>query len=304
MVTLTLVQKPLLNFCIILRSRILGFSMVTMLAKGLPGVRKDEKKILELLNTLSLKNHGPSKYVLALKYLDNNIMDNKNIKTFSEDEKVKIEKGIALLEEAAALGYAQACAQLGHMYQKGIFVEENVNKAFHYLTLAAKDEDFSEAQFLLGNCYNYGAGAKKDLLKAHELYLKAATRGLSVAQHNVALSFEKGIKNPSFQEGGPEYLIEKEMWKAVEYYTLAAEQGFQLSCLNLGKHYLYGLKDGSIKQDVKLARKFFERCLAVDSEFKVQAELYLEDVKEVEKSQENSKFSREIKSGERFCVII
>ena len=69
----------------------------------------------------------------------------------------------------------------------------------------------------LGDCYQYGLGTDKDLVKGFECYLKGANRNNDEACYKVGQCFEKGIGT------------DKDMERAEEYYSLAAVREPQAS---------------------------------------------------------------------------
>jgi TPR repeat protein len=60
-----------------------------------------------------------------------------------------------------------------------------------YQQAAAKG--LADADFNLGHCYQKGVGIVQDLARAHECYERAAFRGHAAAQNNLGVMLEKGI---------------------------------------------------------------------------------------------------------------
>lgn len=112
-----------------------------------------------------------------------------------------IERGLAILRNAAEKGNADAQFTLGVIYAGGRFdvkepyfedasrdyartmFGENIDfkRAAYWYTLAAK-QDHCAAMYMLGLAYKEGAGVEQDLVKATELMKKAAEQGHSYAQ--------------------------------------------------------------------------------------------------------------------------
>ena len=105
-------------------------------------------------------------------------------------------------------------------------------------------EKSAEEQFDLAVNYEFGQlGSVQDISKAFSFYTKSAERGLSKAQHNLALMYENG-KGVSINQQ-----------KAIFWYTKAAEQGLSLSQFNLAQ--LYSSENvGNFKEAIR----WYEEC--------------------------------------------
>lgn len=105
-------------------------------------------------------------------------------------------------------------------------------------------EKSAEEQFNLAVNYEFGQlGSVQDISKAFSFYTKSAERGLSKAQHNLALMYENG-KGVSINQQ-----------KAIFWYTKAAEQGLSLSQFNLAQ--LYSSENvGNFKEAIR----WYEEC--------------------------------------------
>ena len=90
------------------------------------------------------------------------------------------------LEEVIELcenGDPEACAFMGKEYYFGWRIDQDIDKAFRYLSVAAESGD-STSQFLLAFLYGSSRGTEKDNEKALELFLKAAEQGVPEAMYN------------------------------------------------------------------------------------------------------------------------
>lgn len=103
---------------------------------------------------------------------------------------------------------------LGESYEKGIDVEENLEKAFYYYEKAAQSGD-PAALNKLGNMYAQGKGCTKNASKAATYYLAAAEKGNKYAQHNIAFCYWDGVG------------IEKDREAAVMWMRRSAAQGYE-----------------------------------------------------------------------------
>jgi TPR repeat protein len=87
----------------------------------------------------------------------------------------------------------------------------------------------------LGDCYQNGIGAKKNEIKAFELYTEAAEKGHIAAIYVLGYCYENGIGT------------QKNEIKAFELYTEAAEKGDVLAMYNLGNCYANGIGTKKMK---------------------------------------------------------
>ena len=69
----------------------------------------------------------------------------------------------------------------GACYLNGLGVEEDEKRALYWVQKAA-EQDYADAQVVLGNFYSEGIGAEKDERKAFEWFKKAAEQGKAEAQ--------------------------------------------------------------------------------------------------------------------------
>ena len=67
-------------------------------------------------------------------------------------------------------------------------------------------------QTVAGNCYFFGTGTKKDLVKAASFYRKAADRGDPSAEYNLGFCYEMGFG------------VEKDFTAAKKWYRRAADK--------------------------------------------------------------------------------
>ena len=93
----------------------------------------------------------------------------------------KLQKVIELCEE----GDPEMCAFLGKEFYFGWNIPQDLDRAFRYLTTAAKAGD-ALSQFLLGFMYWSGRGTEPNLDEALRLFLLAAEQGVPEAMYNVA----------------------------------------------------------------------------------------------------------------------
>jgi TPR repeat protein len=119
---------------------------------------------------------------------------------------------VALFQQAAAQGHADAQYNLGQCYHNGDGVPKDMAKAAEWCGKAAAQGD-AKAQYNLGDCYYNGDGVPEDKAKAAEWWGKAAAQGDANAQFKLGVCYYSG-------DGVPE-----DKAKAAEWYGKAAAQG-------------------------------------------------------------------------------
>ena len=88
---------------------------------------------------------------------------------------------------------------LGKMYERGIGVPKNLDKAFYFFNAVATAYDNMDAQYSLGNIYSNNDFSRKDLSKAKEWYLKAVMNGHYLASQKLEtldLGYKNSMKTP------------------------------------------------------------------------------------------------------------
>jgi TPR repeat protein len=174
------------------------------------------------------------------------------------------EQGIQFFITAANQGHAPSQFNLGQFYLYGRLVEKDIEKAFHYLQLAADQGEVSSLR-LLGNlyltrsfCYNtLQVSLERECLK--ELADSKVIFDITSSIEGVE---EKGLKYlqaaadqyhaPSLYQLAVHYLtgeyIEKNREKAMNYLFASAEQNYLFSLPHVIKTLLFGT--GGIAKDV------------------------------------------------------
>lgn len=137
------------------------------------------------------------------------------------------DKAYTYLQQAAARHYVPAERQLGLFYRSGVLVPQNMEKAFYWLSRAARND--SQSQYFLGNMYLTGEGVPKNYYKALKLYEKAAGCGYAEAQDTLAAIYYWG------------YIVEQDLAKALYWHEQAAAQGLASSQYCLACMYFKGI---------------------------------------------------------------
>lgn len=111
---------------------------------------------------------------------------------------------------------------IGWMYENDFLGVPNKKKALQYYT-KSMDLGYAKAYNSVGKFLNYGIECQKDVIRAGEMYLKAAKLGDINAMLNAAFLYEKDKSQVK--------IAEKNFLKAIEY-------GSHFGILRLGKLYM------------------------------------------------------------------
>ena len=180
-------------------------------------------------------------------------------------------KSIEWFKKSSEQGYAKAQAYLGIWYLKGLNVAQDkvkarelLQKAFSTLKEMAEKGD-PESQYILSALYGLDSdsGIDKDVLKAKEWLMKAATQGFVEAQSAVANRYEHGWDN-----------FPKDISKAMELYEKAAIQGDEMAPFNLGMIY----QNKIVPKDSINAIKWLEKASAQGNQFASSAQFVLGEI--------------------------
>lgn len=135
------------------------------------------------------------------------------------------------LRECSEQGYASASEYLYHCYENGYGVEKDEQEARRYLQLAA-DQGDDKSRRILAAYHSATDGNTEALVAAAKeiaKLIKAANRGNTIAQYELACCYEKG-------EG-----VEKDEQEAFNWYEKAAERGPYKEESTKMAHYKVGL---------------------------------------------------------------
>lgn len=148
---------------------------------------------------------------------------------------------------------ASALFHQGMMYDFGVGVEQDLQKAFTHYLLAAKKE-YTPAQWEVGLMYETGRGTDKSNEKAFTHFLAAADKGYTPAQWKVGIKYMNGAGTTRDAE------------KAFYYSFLAADKGHPKAQFNVGIMYRGG--HGPLKDE----KKAFEYLLRAAKQSHVEAQ--------------------------------
>ncbi len=125
-----------------------------------------------------------------------------------KEKRYNPEESVALLKKAAAAGDAEAQFELARLYERGIGVPQDIEKALEHYWKAA-DNDFADAVNDLGFLhFQGGLGIVRDQKKAIGLFEKAAALRHPEAMFNLAALIDDGIVPGKSAEDSARYLYE------------------------------------------------------------------------------------------------
>ncbi len=199
------------------------------------------------------------------------------------------EQAIYWYEKAIAQGHVEACTNLAVLYiLQSPPQYRNPAKGFA-LAMRGAQGGSGRGMCVVGECYQYGVGAKRNYKLARQWYQKSWEAGYSLGGHYLAHIYlqglgvhkdwgkAQGILNTLAQEedwggalrhlgdmylsGGPG--IKRDYGKALGFYQRAAAQGNQGACFSLGQMYEKGM---GVKADREEAIAWYRRSMADTSD--------------------------------------
>ena len=139
---------------------------------------------------------------------------------------------------------------IGYKFYYGLEVERSYDEAAMWWKMAA-DENYHDAEFMLGVCYEKGLGVEQSYEEAFNLFMKAARGVNAKAQNAVGMCYEKG-------QG-----VEQSYKVAAKWYSMAAEQKNEEAMCNLGNCYRYGR---GVKRSYNEAVKWYKELGTKDAQ--------------------------------------
>jgi TPR repeat protein len=147
-------------------------------------------------------------------------------------------------ENAALAGSATAMRELGLLYESGVGVNQDYDKARHWFEKGAEHGD-SEAMDQLGGLYALGQGVVQNYPEARKWFEKSAAAGNAQAMNNLGWSYYMGY-------GGA-----RDEQQARQWYEKAVVAGNTSAMCNLGALYVE-----TEQPDYEQGRKWFEKGAA------------------------------------------
>ena len=136
-------------------------------------------------------------------------------------ESVLNEAVVALSQEKAEQGDANAQFMLGNMYRQGKGVSQDYKQAVSWYRKAA-DQGLAKAQLMLGVMYYEGRGVTQDYKQAVSWYRKAAEQGFAQAQTLLGSMYFEGRG------------VARDYQQAKEWFIKAVLQGDAVAMLGMG----------------------------------------------------------------------
>lgn len=141
-----------------------------------------------------------------------------------------------LLANAQA-GDVQAQYDLAHTY----YQDKQYEKSFGWFSKAAEN-NFADAQYMVGKCFEEGIGVEKNLNQAFVWYKKSAENGSPYSQNRISIFYWEGS------------IVEKSYEESFNWDLKAAKQGLLVAHYNIGCQYRYGI---GVKRSKSKALKWF-----------------------------------------------
>lgn len=159
---------------------------------------------------------------------------------------------VTLLQLSASQGDSNADNTLGLLYQYGIGVPKQYQKALGYFQLAA-DRGDGDGYVNLGIMHVYGYGVPPDEPAALRYFQLAADRGNATGENNLGLLYVlRGLLEPSYYA------------KAVHHFQLSADKGNSTGRSALATMYEYGQ---GVPQDNATALQYYGLAAALGSTY-------------------------------------
>lgn len=152
------------------------------------------------------------------------IMANATLVAMTHENLCRSETGRACLrkiEKWAQADEAQAQYSLGQIYEYGYIVPQDYQKALTWYDKAA-NKGITEAWLQMGYLHENGLGTVKDNKKAMQCFITAANKGETSANYHIAQMYEKGLG------------VAPNNTKAFHYYKKAAVSGHLKSISRCG----------------------------------------------------------------------
>lgn len=158
--------------------------------------------------------------------------------------KADMEKALSWFERAADLGLVMAMVEAGKLYSNEDLPFYDARKAYVWY-LKGAGLGYHEAELHLGDCYYVGLGVEEDAEKAEICFQRAADHGSHEACDALGTIYVLGDgAEPDFD-------------KARKYFEMGAFAGDANCCYKLGDCYFYGR---GTEVDLNSAKEWYERA--------------------------------------------
>ncbi|MGF1724988.1 tetratricopeptide repeat protein [Photobacterium nomapromontoriensis] len=186
------------------------------------------------------------------------------------------------------LGNEAANFKLGMMYESGIFVNKDINKANYYY-LKAANCNVVLAQYLVGLSYLNGYGFKKDLDSALYWFIRSANYGYAKSMYNASKIIKESADTSKYHlvidylEGASlkgnlkslsllsriyfdGVIVKQDINKALHYLNLSAENGDVASMAVLAVFYIEGK---FVDKNPRLGWKLMEKAASTGNKYAI-----------------------------------
>lgn len=154
----------------------------------------------------------------------------------------QIAQGIIWFDKAAAQGHPQAAYELAALYEAGLGVRKDFNRARHYYEVAIK-QGHRDAHFNLALLFSGEQAPFDDLQRARNLMQVVANKGDLEAQFVLGTMMNSRTAN-----------VSSDPVQAIHWFNRAATRGHEKAQFQLGMHYLKGQ---NVARDARAAMHWF-----------------------------------------------
>lgn len=159
-------------------------------------------------------------------------------------------RAFELFEPLANGGDDDAQFYMGNMYEYGEGVEQSFEKAYEWFLKSAEAGDL-DSQYRVATLYRDGDGVEADELKAFEWFMKAAQQGHMRSQFMVGLRLDLGE------------VVEQDHEQAAYWYQQSADQGEATAKAYLGELYQFGK---GVSQDFYRAITLYIEAIGIEND--------------------------------------
>jgi TPR repeat protein len=152
----------------------------------------------------------------------------------------------------SAKEYYIAQLWLADFYNNNNYKQLNLKESFKWFNELAT-QNFADAQYQVGYCYETGKGVEENIEEAIRYYKLAIAQDQPDAMVNYGIMLLEGTDN------------KKNIKQAYDYFIKAIEKGV-INALNFAAYILYSSNNDVICKDLKLAIQFYEKAIKAGNE--------------------------------------
>ena len=168
-----------------------------------------------------------------------------------EETNASNEDIVVAYRKSAEMGNPEAMCFLGEWYQygeKGLTVD--IQESFRWWKKAA-EIGYYQAQYKIGDCYDFGKGVTEDKKEALKWFKRSASKDYIPAVYVLGLCYHYGNG------------IRKNKREALKYFRRAANNEYAAAVCMIGEYYYYGY---IVDEDEEEAIKYFKRAAELGCE--------------------------------------